>query len=104
MEIKHLNDQNFKETTNKENYTLIDFFATWCGPCKMMAPILERAQEELEGINIYKVDVDESDKTAREFGVMSIPTLVLLKNGNEVARNVGLINQNDLVAFVKKYR
>jgi thioredoxin 1 len=101
MEIEHLTDENFNEKTNK-NLVLVDFFATWCGPCRMQSPILERVYDELKGkVEIYKIDVDECEKTAKNFGVMSIPTLVLLKDGKEVARNVGLLNQDALIDFIE---
>lgn len=101
MEIEHLTDENFSEKAKRQNsVVLIDFFATWCGPCRMQTPILERASKKLEGVEIYKVDVDECEKSAKEFGIMSIPTLVLLKDGNEVAKNVGLLSEEELVDFV----
>ena len=99
MEIKHLNDNDFEENT-RSGVALVDFFATWCGPCKIMGPILENAQEDLKDVKIFKVDVDENETTARNFGVMSIPTLVLLKDGKEVKRHVGLLNHDDLIDFV----
>ena len=86
MEIIHLeNEKDFVELI-KEDKILIDFFATWCGPCKMLSPILEKVESNLK---VVKVDVDEFEDLAREYGVMSIPTLVVLENGkeqNEVAQ------------------
>ena len=102
MEIEHLNDENFSKKTKTDNLVLIDFFATWCGPCQIMGPILENTQPELDGVDVYKVDVDECEQTAKNFGIMSIPTLVLLKNGEEVARHTGLLNHDDLLDFVAK--
>lgn len=104
MELEHLNDQNFKDMTSNKNLVLVDFFATWCGPCQIMGPILENAKEELSDVEIFKVDVDQSEQTSKEFGIMSIPTLVLLKNGEEVARHIGLLNHDDLLDFVAKNR
>lgn len=100
MEI--LNDTNFGEKTNQNNLVVIDFFATWCGPCRMMAPIFEDVSKEKGEVSFFKVDVDESPNVAKQFGVMSIPTLVALKNGKEVDRNVGLLNREDLSDFVDK--
>ena len=101
MEI--LNEQNFKEKT-AQGVVLVDFFATWCGPCKMMAPILEQAQQELgEAVKIFKVDVDESEQLAASFGIMSIPTLYLFVNGEEKEHNTGLLNKNQVVSMLKKY-
>ena len=98
MEIIHLEKGNFKELISGEKKVLIDFFATWCGPCKMLGPVLENYSS---GIKTIKVDVDEFDELAREYGVMSIPTLVLMEDGKEVKRNVGLINEDDLETFLK---
>ena len=100
MEI--LNDTNFEEKVNQNNLVVVDFFATWCGPCRMMAPIFEDVSKNMGEVLFFKVDVDESPMTAKQFGVMSIPTLVAIKNGKEVARNVGLINREDLQEFVEK--
>ena len=102
MEVIHLNDENFEEET-KNGLVLVDFFATWCGPCKILGPILEDAQKDLENVKVFKVDVDECEKTAKNFGVMSIPTLVVLKDGEEIDRHVGLLNRDSLVEWVKKH-
>ena len=104
MNIEHLNDENFKEKTNKDNLVLVDFFATWCGPCQIMGTILENSKDEIEGVDVFKVDVDENPQTAKDFGVMSIPTLVLLKNGQEVAKHIGLMNQDDLLDFINSHK
>ena len=98
MEIVHLEKDNFKELIKKEDKVLIDFFANWCGPCKMLGPILEQAKGE---IKVIKVDVDKFEEIAREYGVMSIPTLVLLEKGKEVKRNVGFMDKASLEKFVK---
>lgn len=80
---------------------VVDFFATWCGPCKMMAPVLEKAAEEYEGkVRIGKLDVDENGELAAKYGVMSIPTLIFFKNGQVVKKMVGLQNGNDLKAAI----
>lgn len=98
MEIIHLeNEKDFVELI-KEDKILIDFFATWCGPCKMLGPILEKVESNLK---VVKVDVDEFEDLAREYGVMSIPTLVVLENGKEVNRHIGFIDKNDLESFLK---
>lgn len=98
MEIVHLEKDNFKELIKKEDKVLIDFFANWCGPCKMLGPILEQANGE---IKVIKVDVDVFEELAREYGVMSIPTIVLLEKGKEIKRNVGFIDKSSLEKFVK---
>jgi len=97
MEIIHLEKNNFKELINKENKVLVDFYATWCGPCKMLGPVLQNFSSNIKTI---KVDTDEFEELAREYGVMSIPTLILIENGNEIKRNIGFINEDELKKFL----
>lgn len=98
MEIIHLEKEaDFKELI-KTDKILVDFFATWCGPCKMLAPVLEKANSD---IKVIKVDTDEFEDLSREYGVMSIPTLVLLENGKEIKRNIGFIDKTSLENFLK---
>ena len=98
MEIIHLEDESkFKELI-KEDKILVDFFASWCGPCKMLGPVLEKTESD---IKVIKVDTDEFEELAREYGVMSIPTLVLIEKGKEVKRNIGFIDKNKLLEFLK---
>lgn len=98
-----LNETNFEEKT-KNGVVLVDFFATWCGPCRMMAPILEDVKDELSSsIEIFKVDVDDNEKLARSFGIMSIPTLILFVNGQQKEKHIGLMQQDELVNIIKKY-
>lgn len=102
MELEHLNDGNFASKTKTDKLVVVDFFATWCGPCKMMGPILENVKEEVKDeVDIYKLDVDECEKTASEFGVMSIPTIIFFKNGKQIAEHVGLMNRDDLLEMIK---
>lgn len=98
MEIIHLEKNNFKELISSENKILVDFYATWCGPCKMLGPVLENYQST---IKVIKVDTDEFEDLAREYGVMSIPTLVLIESGKETKRNVGFIDEDELENFLK---
>ena len=99
MEIIHLEDEKqFKELTKTENKILVDFFANWCGPCKMLAPVLEKVESD---VKVVKVDTDEFEDLSREYGVMSIPTLVLLEKGKEVKRNIGFIDKNSLEDWLK---
>lgn len=95
--ILNLNNEDFKEEI-KEGKVLVDFYADWCGPCKMLAPILETIENE---IKIIKVNVDNHQDLAREYGIMSIPCLVLLENSVEIKRNVGFLNEDDLKQFIK---
>ena len=94
--IKHLKDSNeFKEIV-KSGRILVDFYADWCGPCQMLAPILE----EVDFIDVLKINVDEHQELAAKFGVMSIPTLVLMENGEEVKRDLGFKNLDQIKKMV----
>lgn len=97
MEI--INTANFDETI-KEGVVLVDFFANWCGPCKMLAPILEQVAEELTDIKIVKVDVDESEELAMRFGIMSIPTMIIFKDGQPVKKAQGFQPKDTLISFI----
>nr|QGT51053.1 thioredoxin [uncultured Firmicutes bacterium] len=102
MEILHLNNDNFEETINSaDKPVIVDFWATWCGPCKMFAPILEQAAQMLDGkAVIAKVDIDESQKLAVQYGVMSVPTLVVFQGGEEVTRSVGVISAEQVTSLI----
>lgn len=96
--MKIINESNFNEEI-AVGKVLVDFYADWCGPCKMLLPVLEESEEKI-GIPIKKVNVDESTSIAREYGVMTIPTLILFDNGKEIKRNVGFVNAQELEEFV----
>lgn len=99
--MKIINENEF-ENEIKEGTVLVDFFATWCMPCRMMSQILEEVDRELDGKGkIVKVDVDLNENLARKFGVMSIPTLVLFKDGKMVSKNVGIMQKNDCLNLFK---
>lgn len=101
MEI--INEKDFEEKI-KNGVVLIDFFATWCGPCRMLTPILENVQETLgDSLKIYKIDVDDNEKLARSFGIMSIPTMILFVNGEQKEKHIGLMMQDDIQDWLKKY-
>lgn len=99
-----ITDATFHEETDK-GLVLIDFWATWCGPCRMQGPILEQLEEDYEEdqLKIVKMDVDENPNTPREFGIMSIPTLVLKKDGEVVEKVVGVHTKPQLKELVDKY-
>jgi thioredoxin 1 len=88
MSVIHIEKQNYDELI-KEGIVLVDFYAEWCGPCKMLAPALEALSNQRGGIKVVKVDVDEQSDLARHFGIMSVPTLFLYKNGVVVAQRSG---------------
>lgn len=100
--IKAVTDANFdNEVVNADKPVLVDFWAEWCGPCKMLSPILEEAAKEYSGkINFVKLNVDESNQTAAKYGIRGIPTLILFKNGNAEATKVGALTKSQLVAFL----
>ncbi len=98
MEIIKLNKENFeKEVLQSEKTVLVDFYADWCGPCKMLSPILEEIASELgEKVKVGKLNVDESNDLAFEYEVMSIPTLILFENGKVVDRLTGLRSKDEI--------
>ena len=92
MAIKHVKTSEFDEIMDAAPLAMVDFWASWCGPCKMLSPTVEALAEQYEGkALVCKVNVDEEPDLARRFGVMSIPTVVFLKNGREFDRKVGLM-------------
>lgn len=97
-QLRHFDDENF-DSEIAQGVTLVDFFADWCGPCRMMSPVIEAfATEMLQKVKVGKLDIDASQKTTQTYQVTSIPTLILFKNGKEVKRIVGL---KDLAALKK---
>lgn len=94
--LLHLDDTNF-ETTIADGVTLVDFYADWCGPCRMIAPIVEELATEMDGkAKIGKLDIESAQSTTANFQVTSIPTIILFKNGQEVQRIVGIANKDSL--------
>ncbi len=92
MALQHLKTAEFDEAVNAAPLAMVDFWATWCGPCKMLAPTVEELAQKYDGrVLVAKVDVDEEPELARRFGVLSIPTVVFLKNGQEFDRKVGFM-------------
>ncbi|WP_164216862.1 thioredoxin [Virgibacillus sp. YIM 98842] len=103
MAIVNVTDQNFSKETS-EGLVLADFWAPWCGPCKMIAPVLEEIDGEMEDkVQIVKLDVDENQETAGKFGVMSIPTLLLFKDGEVVDQVIGFQPKEALVDLINKH-
>ena len=94
--------ENFEaEVLNSEKPVLVDFWASWCGPCRMLSPIVDEIAEEVQTIKVGKVNVDEQQDLAGKFGVMSIPTLILFKNGQPVNKSVGAKSKAALLDFIK---
>lgn len=99
----HLNEENFEETLTKNKIVLIDFWAPWCGPCRALAPIIEELAFELSGkVVIAKLDVDENPSISEKFEVFSIPTVILIKDGKEVDRIVGLCPKKQYTLALEK--
>lgn len=98
----NLNKENFEqEVKNSDKLVIVDFWATWCGPCQMLAPVLEKiAEEKKDTVKICKVNVDEEQELAMEYGIMSIPTLVMFKNGEKVKTSVGFFSKSELEKII----
>ncbi len=103
MEVKRLNSNNFQEEVIQESkVVLVDFYADWCGPCKMMSPIVDDIANELDGVvKVCKLNVDESQDLAIQYNVMSIPTLIIFKNGKAVETLVGLREKGEILNILK---
>ena len=100
MEI--ISEKDFQKTIEK-GLVFVDFFATWCAPCRMMGMILEEVEEELgDSVKIIKVDVDKDEKLARSFGIMSIPTTILFRDGKEVDKHIGLMQKERVTELIKE--
>ena len=102
--VKELSDSDFHQEVEKSNLLyLVDFWAIWCGPCSMVAPVMEQIAEEYKGkINVGKVNVDNELKTANEFSIQNLPTIIIFKNGKEVDRIVGAVPKEHIVKKINK--
>lgn len=103
MSVIKITKDNFEEKVLKsQEKVLLDFWATWCGPCKMIAPILDEIAEENEWLTIGKIDVDEQPELAIKFGVASIPTLIVMEKGEQVARQIGYRPKEDVLKLLEE--
>jgi thioredoxin 1 len=100
--VATVTDDNFKQFTSQPGLVLIDFWAPWCGPCKRIGPVIEQLSTEMPNVHFGKLNTDENQMTAATNGVMSIPTLMLYKNGQKVDQIVGAVPKEMLVASLKK--
>ena len=102
--MRIVNEEEFNEVLKENKLVLVDFFATWCGPCRMLSPILEEIKEENNGkFEIVKVDVDESEKLARKFGIMSVPTMIIFQDGTEAEKIVGLRDKDSIIETISAW-
>lgn len=101
--LLHSNQENFNnDVINSNKLVLVDFFATWCGPCQMLAPVLENLANTDTSIDIVKIDIDSDRDLAIQYNIEAVPTLVLFKNGNELDRTMGFLDKNNLINFINK--
>ena len=99
--IKSLGMSKFSDIINKDKLVLVDFFAEWCGPCKMMTPVLKQVKDNLgDRVSIIKIDVDKNQSLAAKYQVRGVPTLMLFKNGEQVWRQSGLLQKDDLIYII----
>lgn len=104
MALEHLTSSNFNEKISASGVVVVDFFATWCGPCKMLAPVLEQAADQIRDVAFYKVDIDEEQDLTNQFKIMSVPTLLFFKDGKLALQNSGLIRLSELEQLIEKAR
>ena len=102
MEVKNINEQEFENEVLKSDIpVMVDFWAPWCGPCKMLGPIVEQVAQKTQGVKVVKLNVDDAISTAQKYGVVSIPTLIVFNGGKEVKRSVGLISEQQVSELIK---
>ncbi len=101
--LKEFTDANFEsEVLKSDKPVFVDFWAPWCGPCKMVGPVVEALAADMDGkVNVGKLNVDDNQLYAQKYGVMSIPTMILFKDGAEVARTIGFTPKEELIKFIE---
>lgn len=101
MSVLHVNQESFDKIIHQPGKTvLVDFWATWCGPCRMIAPVVEAVAEERPDITVCKVDVDEERELAMEYGISSIPTLLVFKDGQIANKSVGVVSKEEMMSLL----
>lgn len=102
MALLSLNEENFEKSVEK-GVCIVDFWAIWCGPCRTMGPIVEDIAEEMTDINVYKLNVDDYPDLTAKYDIMSIPTIIIFKDGEEVDQTVGVVSKSVLANKIKNY-
>ena len=102
--LKHVNSKNFQEEViNSQRAVLVDFFATWCGPCQILAPVLEKISSSRADFDIAKVDIDEAQDLAYKYGIQVVPTMVIFKDGKVMKKIEGYHDENEIASEMAKY-
>ena len=102
MAVVSINKSNFDALVKENKKLLIDFYADWCGPCRMVAPIIHEIAEEREDITVGKINVDENMELAMQFGIVSIPTIIVMENGEVAEKMVGARSKSEIIAAIEK--
>jgi thioredoxin 1 len=97
-----VNDESFQDVVKKDKLVLVDFYADWCGPCKQLSPILDEVSNDFAGkVTVAKANIDDSENSAQQYGIRGIPTMILFKDGKQVAMKVGVINKAQITEWLK---
>lgn len=101
--LLHSSKNNFNnDVINSNKLVLVDFFATWCGPCQMLAPVLEELANADDSFDVVKIDIDSDRDLAIQYDIEAVPTIIIFKNGKELDRTMGFLDKNDLINFINK--
>ena len=98
--VKKLDKDNFEKTLQNNNSVLVDFYTEWCGPCKMMAPIIDEIAEEREDVEVCKLNIEDAPEIAAKYNIVSIPTIIVFENGKEKARSVGFCSKINILNMI----
>lgn len=105
MSVNYLKEADFDDKVqNTSKLMVVDFFATWCGPCRMLEPLLMKAAQAEPEVDFYKVDIDKEEELAAKFRIMTVPTLLFIKNGEIVEKSVGVISERDMMSIIKRHQ
>ncbi len=102
MKVIEIKESDFKKAIEKQGKILIDCYAPWCGPCKLLSPIIDELAEEIDTCKFYKINVDDAEEIAREYGIMSIPTILIFENGELKNKSIGFKQKEELKELINK--